>query len=51
MSFPMYAGVHSTVAFASRSCGRSSSEATNQSSEIRKINGVWQRQQYGYECS
>ena len=47
MRLPMYAGVHSTVAFASSSGWRSSSTAMNQSSESRKISGVWQRQQNG----
>ena len=51
MRLPMYAGVHSTAAFASSSFGRISSTAMNQSSETRKMSGVWQRQQNGYECS
>ena len=42
---PMYSGVHSTVAFASSSGWRSSSTEMNQSSEMRKMSGVWQRQQ------
>jgi hypothetical protein len=37
---PMYSGVQSTSAFASRSCCRTSSTAMNQSSEMRKISGV-----------
>ena len=44
---PMYAGVHSTAAFASRIGSRSSSTEMNQSSEMRKISGVWQRQHSG----
>ena len=47
MRLPMYAGVHSTVAFAASSRCRSSSTAMNQSSASRKISGVWQRQQNG----
>ena len=47
MRLPMYAGVHSTVAFASRSGWRSSSTERNQSSEMRKMSGVSQRQQCG----
>ena len=47
MRLPMYAGVHSTVAFASSSGCLSSSTARNQSSEIRKMSGVSQRQQWG----
>ena len=47
MRLPMYAGVHSTSAFASRSGCRSSSTPMNQSSEIRKMSGVWQRQHSG----
>ena len=47
MRLPMYAGVHSTVAFASSSGCRTSSTAMNQSSDRRKIRGVWHRQQYG----
>jgi hypothetical protein len=44
---PMYAGVHSTSAFAVSSAGRTSSTPMNQSSESRKISGVSQRQQWG----
>ena len=47
MRLPMYAGVHSTVAFASSSGCRSSSTAMNQSSVTRKMSGVSQRQQCG----
>ncbi len=48
---PKYSGVQSIVALASMSFGRSSSTAMNQSSEIRKMSGVWQRQQNGKRCS
>ena len=44
---PMYSGVQATSAFASRSRWRTSSTAMNQSSEMRKISGVWQRQHSG----
>ena len=47
MRLPMYSGVHSTSALASRSGWRSSSTEMNQSSEMRKISGVWQRQHSG----
>ena len=47
MRLPMYAGVHSTVAFASSSCCRSSSTAMSQSSVTRQMSGVSQRQQWG----
>ena len=47
MRLPMYSGVHSTVAFASSIGWRISSTEMNQSSEMRKISGVWQRQQSG----
>ena len=48
MRLPMYSGVHSTVRFASRIGSRISSTEMNQSSEIRKMRGVWQRQHSGY---
>ena len=44
---PKYAGVHSTVAFAASSLGRTSSTEMNQSSAMRKMSGVLQRQQKG----
>ena len=47
MRLPMYAGVHSTVAFASSSGWRSSSTEISQSSVTRQISGVSQRQQCG----
>ena len=47
MRLPMYSGVHSTAAFASRiGCADLATEM-NQSSEMRKISGVWQRQHSG----
>ncbi len=46
MRLPMYSGTHSTLAFSSSSFGRSSSTAMNQSSEMRKMIGVSQRQQW-----
>ena len=45
--FPMYSGVHSTVAFASSICCRSTRTEMNQSSAMRKMSGVWQRQHSG----
>ena len=51
MRLPKYSGVQSTVAFAAISFGRSSSTAMNQSSAMRKMSGVWQRQQKGKRCS
>ena len=47
MRLPMYSGVHSTVRFASRIGSRISSTEMNQSSLMRKISGVWQRQHSG----
>ena len=47
MRLPKYAGVHSTVAFAASSLGLTSSTEMNQSSAMRKISGVLQRQQKG----
>ena len=47
MRLPMYAGVHSTVAFASSSGSRSSSTEISQSSVTRQMSGVSQRQQCG----
>ena len=44
---PKYAGVQSTVAFAASSLGRTSSTEMNQSSAMRKMSGVLQRQQNG----
>jgi hypothetical protein len=44
---PKYAGVHFTAVLASISLGRSDSTAMNQSSAMRKMSGVWQRQQNG----
>jgi hypothetical protein len=44
---PMYSGVQATPALASSSFGRSSSTEMNQSSAMRKISGVSQRQQCG----
>jgi hypothetical protein len=44
---PMYSGVHSTVRLAARIGSRISSTAMNQSSEMRKISGVWHRQHSG----
>ena len=45
--FPMYAGTHSTVPFASIRRRRTPSTSMNQSSEMRKMSGVSQRQQCG----
>ena len=47
MRLPMYAGVHSTVAFGVEERCRSSSTAISQSSVTRQISGVSQRQQCG----
>ena len=47
MRLPMYAGVHSTVAFDVEELGRRSSTAMSQSSVTRQISGVSQRQQCG----
>ncbi len=47
MRLPMWAGTQSMVAFASSSASRTPSTAMNQSSEIRQISGVSQRQQCG----
>jgi hypothetical protein len=43
----MYSGVHATVAFASSSCWRRSTTEMSQSSAMRKMSGVSQRQQCG----
>ena len=47
MRLPMYAGVHVTAALASRIGSRRSRTEMNQSSEMRKMSGVWQRQHSG----
>ena len=47
MRLPMYAGVHSTVALASRRGWRTSSTPMSQSSVTRQMSGVSQRQQCG----
>ena len=47
MRLPKYAGVHSTSSFARRIGSRISSTEMNQSSEMRKMSGVWQRQHSG----
>ena len=47
MRLPMYSGVQAISAFASKSGCRRSSAARNQSSVMRKMSGVSQRQQCG----
>ena len=47
MRLPMYSGVQATSRFAARIGSRRSRTEMNQSSAIRKISGVWQRQHSG----
>ena len=47
MRLPKYSGVQRTCALAARIGSRSSATEMNQSSAVRKISGVWQRQHSG----